>query len=110
MRLDKNLGVIPPKGVKAQRDFILRVLEEGQEDFRRIMYEMAIEDPKSYAKLYKELSAMVVPKQQELNVSLSLNKDFQELQALASTGSRERIGGETAGLIESVEYETLDEG
>lgn len=106
MRLGDDLIRIPPKGIKAQRDFLLSVLEENQEDFRRLFSEMAIENPLQFLRLYRDFSSMVVPKQNELNVSLTLSKDFQELQALGSTS----LPTPPAGLIEPKEYEELDEG
>ena len=119
MRLDDTLHKIPPKGIKAQRDFLLGVLEENQEDFRRLFAEMAIENPLAFVKMYRDISAMLVPKQNELNVNLTLNQDFQELQALGSSGVK-AIGGRQAleggngrdgdVMMEAVDYEEMDEG
>jgi len=114
MLVDDSLHKIPPKGIKAQRDFLLSVLEENQEDFRRLFAEMAIENPYAFVKMYRDLSSMLVPKQNELNVNLTLNQDFQELQALSATGSKKVLPGTPSpGMlpdIESVGYEELDEG
>ena len=86
MKINDNLIRVKPQGIKAHRDFLLRCLEENQELFRQRLYECASEDPKFFLKIYTEISKHLVPHQQDVNVNLTLNQDFQALQALASTG------------------------
>lgn len=106
MLIGDDLSIVKPKdGGKAHRDFLLRCLEENQEDFRRLLAETAIEDPRLFLKLNIELAKLVVPKQQDVNVQLSLNQDFLELKALAQSGSKQ------THLIDNdsqlIEYEEL---
>lgn len=88
MLIGEDLTILKPKdGFKAQKDFLLRCLEENQGDFRRLLADMAVEDPKLFLRLNIELAKLVIPKQQDVNVQLSLNQDFLELKALAESGS-----------------------
>lgn len=100
MKIDENLDrkILKRADVKAHRDFLLDCLEENQEQFRRLFYELGEMDPKTYLRLYADLSRSLVPKQQDVNVNMTLNRDFQELQALAQSRCDE---------IESAEYEEL---
>lgn len=109
MRIDDglNLKARGAGGMRAQRDFLLRVLEENQEDFRRCLFEAAKEDPKFFLRIYADLSKVLVPRSQDVNVSLTLNQDFQELQAIAGgpslgpNGIESMSGGEL--LLEDFE-------
>lgn len=88
MKVDENLRTVKSRGIKAHGDFLVSVLEENPENFRRIMREAAEEDPRLFLRYYAELSKLLVPKQQDVNVSLTLNQDFIQLQALASSGQQ----------------------
>ena len=92
--------------LKAQRDFLIKCLEENQEDFRRLLAATAIEDPRLFLKLCLELQKLLLPKQQDVNVNLTLNQDFLELKALAESGSTQThlIDKQEQKLIE---YEQL---
>lgn len=106
MKLDENNKRIPNGGVKALRDFLVDVLEENQQRFREVMFEAASEDPRLFMKYYAELSKLLVPKQQDVNVNLSLNEDFNALKALASKGGGQ-LGVEEPKYIE---FEELGPG
>ena len=105
MRIDDglNLKARGAGGMRAQRDFLLRVLEENQEDFRRCMFDAAKEDPKFFLRIYADLSKVLVPRSQDV----TLNQDFQELQAIAGgpslgpNGIESMSGGEL--LLEDFE-------
>ena len=85
MLLNDDFSVLhtPKKGLKAHRDFLLKCLEENI-----------------------ELAKLLLPKQQDVNVSLTLNQDFLELKALAESGSAQahQIEGAQPHLLE---YEEL---
>lgn len=111
MRIDDNLQKVRVhKDVKAHREFILRMLDENEENFRSTLEEAREFNPSLFIKSYIELSKMVMPKQQDVNVNLTLNKDFQELQALASSGQTQRSIEDIASTIqpEFIEYEELN--
>lgn len=108
MLINPDLTIAPKKGVKAHRDFLLKCLEENQEDFRRLLADTAIEDPRLFLKLNLELAKLLLPKQQDVNVSLTLNQDFLELKALAESGSaRAHMIEGAVGEEQLVEYEEL---
>lgn len=110
MRINDNLEKVRVhKDVKAHRDFILRVLDENEETFRQTLEESREFNPSLFIKTYVELSKMVMPKQQDVNVNLTLNKDFQELQALASSGQAQMSLEDITSTIqpEFIEYEEL---
>ena len=109
MLINQDLTVMqtPKKGLKAHRDFLLKCLEENQEDFRRLLADTAIEDPRLFLKLNIELAKLLLPKQQDVNVSLTLNQDFLELKALAESGSARAHMIEDAGEEQLIEYEEL---
>lgn len=108
MLLNDDFSVLhtPKKGLKAHRDFLLKCLEENQEDFRRLLSDLVVEDPKMFLKMNIELAKLLLPKQQDVNVSLTLNQDFLELKALAESGSAQahQIEGAQPHLLE---YEEL---
>ena len=109
MLIDEGLNLVqtPKKGLKAHRDFLLKCLEENQEDFRRLLADTAIEDPRLFLKLNIELAKLLLPKQQDVNVSLTLNQDFLELKALAESGSARAHMIEGTGDEQLIEYEEL---
>ncbi len=72
------------KGGKAHRDFLMRCLSDTEEDFSRILQMLAVEDPKFFMRIRMDIAKLVLPRQQEFNVNLTLNEDYQELQALAN--------------------------
>ncbi len=98
MKISQDLSIERKEPYKAHRDFMLMCLEENQEEFKRLLFLAAKEDPKFFLKLYSDISKAIMPKQQDVNVSLTLNQDFQALQALAATGM------DNDGLLE---YENL---
>lgn len=78
---------------KAQREFLLQALQERQDKFLELLDKAAKDDPVLYLRMYMELSKLVVPKNSDVNVNLSLNRDFIELKALGQSGVRGGIGG-----------------
>ena len=100
-----------PKGKKAQKEFIRDLLSRNQEKFEELFEELAEHDPKAWLLLYHDMQKHVVPKQSQVNVSVGINKDFQELVALSTTKTDDplAIGAEPVPKIEDADYEELKE-
>lgn len=100
-----------PAGRKAQKEFIRDLLSTNQEKFEELFSELAEHDPKAWLLLYHEMQKHVVPKQSQLNVSVGINKDFQELQALSTTKTDDplAIGANPVPRIEDADFEELKE-
>ena len=100
-----------PAGRKAQKEFIRDLLSTNQEKFEELFSELAEHDPKAWLLLYHDMQKHVVPKQSQLNVSVGINKDFQELQALSTTKTDDplAIGANPGPRIEDADFEELKE-
>ena len=100
-----------PKGKKAQKEFIRDLLSKNQEKFEELFEELADHDPKAWLLLYHDMQKHVVPKQSQVDVSVGINKDFQELVALSTTKTDDplAIGAEPVPKIEDADYEELKE-
>ena len=100
-----------PAGRKAQKEFIRDLLSTNQEKFEELFSELAEHDPKAWLLLYHDMQKHVVPKQSQLNVSVGINKDFQELQALSTTKTDDplAIGANPVPRIEDADSEELKE-
>lgn len=100
-----------PAGRKAQKEFIRDLLSTNQEKFEELFSELAEHDPKAWLLLYHDMQKHVVPKQSQLNVSVGINKDFQELQALSTTKTDDplAIGANPIPRIEDADFEELKE-
>lgn len=100
-----------PAGRKAQKEFIRDLLSTNQEKFEELFSELAKHDPKAWLLLYHDMQKHVVPKQSQLNVSVGINKDFQELQALSTTKTDDplAIGANPVPRIEDTDFEELKE-
>ena len=100
-----------PAGRKAQKEFIRDLLSTNQEKFEEMFSELAEHDPKAWLLLYHDMQKHVVPKQSQLNVSVGINKDFQELQALSTTKTDDplAIGANPVPRIEDADFEELKE-
>ena len=100
-----------PAGRKAQKEFIRDLLSTNQEKFEELFSELAEYDPKAWLLLYHDMQKHVVPKQSQLNVSVGINKDFQELQALSTTKTDDplAIGANPVPRIEDADFEELKE-
>ena len=110
MLLNEDMEVVRPgKGTRAHREFMMRCLDETEDDFLRILHDMAIDDPKFFMRTRMDISRLVMPRQQEVNVNLTLNEDFQELQALASRGIDSKLLVDKGG-IEEIEAIEEDDG
>lgn len=98
-----------PTGKKAQKEFIRDLLSKNQEKFEALFEELAEHDPKTWLMLYNDMQKHIVPKQSQLNVSVGINKDFQELQALATTKTDDTkaIGAEAMPVIQDADFEEL---
>ena len=100
-----------PAGRKAQKEFIRDLLSTNQEKFEELFSELAEHDPKARLLLYHDMQKHVVPKHSQLNVSVGINKDFQELQALSTTKTDDplAIGANPVPRIEDADFEELKE-
>lgn len=100
-----------PAGRKAQKEFIRDLLSTNQEKFEELFSELAEHDPKAWLLLYHDMQKHVVPKQSQLNVSVGINKDFQELQVLSTTKTDDplAIGANPVPRIEDADFEELKE-
>ena len=100
-----------PAGRKAQKEFIRDLLSTNQEKFEELFSELAEHDPKAWLLLYHDMQKHVIPKQSQLNVSVGVNKDFQELQALSTTKTDDplAIGANPVPRIEDADFEELKE-
>lgn len=109
--LSENRKKLLPKGKKAQKEFIRDLLSKNQEKFEELFEELAEHDPKAWLLLYHDMQKHVVPKQSQVNVSVGINKDFQELVALSTTKTDDplAIGAESVPKIEDADYEELKE-
>ena len=109
--LSENRKKLLPKGKKAQKEFIRDLLSKNQEKFEELFEELAEHDPKAWLLLYHDMQKHVVPKQSQVNVSVGINKDFQELVALSTTKTDDplAIGAEPVPKIEYADYEELKE-
>lgn len=109
--LSENRKKLLPKGGKAQKEFIRDLLSKNQEKFEELFEELADHDPKAWLLLYHDMQKHVVPKQSQVNVSVGINKDFQELVALSTTKTDDplAIGAEPVPKIEDADYEELKE-
>lgn len=98
-----------PQSRKAQKEFIRDLLASNQEQFEKLFAELAEHDPKRWLELYVDLTKHTVPKQTSVNVNVGINKDYRDLQMLAST---KLDGGRAIGLhrmeqIEDADYEEI---
>lgn len=109
--LSENRKKLLPKGKKTQKEFIRDLLSKNQEKFEELFEELAEHDPKAWLLLYHDMQKHVVPKQSQVNVSVGINKDFQELVALSTTKTDDplAIGAEPVPKIEDADYEELKE-
>lgn len=109
--LSENRKKLLPKGKKAQKEFIRDLLSKNQEKFEELFEELAGHDPKAWLLLYHDMQKHVVPKQSQVDVSVGINKDFQELVALSTTKTDDplAIGAEPVPKIEDADYEELKE-
>ena len=109
--LSENRKKLLPKGKKAQKEFIRDLLSKNQEKFEELFEELANHDPKAWLLLYHDMQKHVVPKQSQVDVSVGINKDFQELVALSTTKTDDplAIGSEPVPKIEDADYEELKE-
>ena len=109
--LSENRKKRLPKGKKAQKEFIRDLLSKNQEKFEELFEELADHDPKAWLLLYHDMQKHVVPKQSQVDVSVGINKDFQELVALSTTKTDDplAIGAEPVPKIEDADYEELKE-
>lgn len=109
--LSENRKKLLPKGKKAQKEFIRDLLSKNQEKFEELFEELAYHDPKAWLLLYHDMQKHVVPKQSQVDVSVGINKDFQELVALSTTKTDDplAIGAEPVPKIEDADYEELKE-
>lgn len=100
-----------PQGKRAQKEFIRDLLSRNQDKFSELFEELAEHDPKAWLLLYHDMQKHVVPKQSQLNVSVGINKDFQELVALSTTKTDDplAIGAQPVPKIEDADYEELKE-
>ncbi len=81
-----------PQGKRAQKEFIRDLLAKNQDKFEELFEELAEHDPKAWLMLYQDMQKHIVPKQSQVNVAVGINKDFQELQALACTKTDNPLG------------------
>lgn len=109
--VSENRKKLLPKGKKAQKEFIRDLLSKNQDKFEELFEELAEHDPKAWLLLYHDMQKHVVPKQSQVNVSVGINKDFQELVALSTTKTDDplAIGAEPVPKIEDADYEELKE-
>lgn len=98
-----------PKKKRAQKEYIKDLLDRHQDKFEEVMNTLAECDPVKYAELYTKLSVHIIPKQNQLNVSVGLNKDYAELMALGNTNvsPEKRLGFSKVEEIEEVDFEEL---
>lgn len=109
--VSENRKKLLPKGKKAQKEFIRDLLSKNQDKFEELFEELAEHDPKAWLLLYHDMQKHVVPKHSQVNVSVGINKDFQELVALSTTKTDDplAIGAEPVPKIEDADYEELKE-
>lgn len=109
--MSENRKKLLPKGKKAQKEFIRDLLSRNQDKFEELFEELAEHSPKAWLLLYHDMQKHVVPKQSQVNVSVGINKDFQELVALSTTKTDDplAIGAEPVPKIEDADYEELKE-
>ena len=109
--MSENRKKLLPKGKKTQKEFIRDLLSKNQDKFEELFEELAEHDPKAWLLLYHDMQKHVVPKQSQVNVSVGINKDFQELVALSTTKTDDplAIGAEPVPKIEDADYEELKE-
>lgn len=104
----------PKKVTKAQKAFLQSFLADKQQDFEEVMEELKLMSPRRWAELYVDMTKLVIPKQQNVNVNVGINRDFRELHMLATTrvGQKSVDGGSVRKLerleaIEDVDYEEI---
>lgn len=84
--LDENGKVVHKKIDKVpQKEFIKNFLQADQDKFKAAMDDIFEHDPRVYAKLYVEMTKLVVPKSPNVNINVGINKDFKELSLMASS-------------------------
>lgn len=100
-----------PTNKRAQKEFIRDLLASNQEKFEELFEELAEHDPKAWLTLYHDMQKHIVPKQSQLNVSVGINKDYQDLEALALTKTDDplAIGLNDVPRIEDADYQEIKE-
>lgn len=100
-----------PKSKRAQKEFIRDLLASNQEKFEELFEELAEHDPKAWLMLYHDMQKHVVPKQSQLNVSVGINKDYQDLEALALTKTDDplALGLNDVPKIQDADYVEIKE-
>lgn len=100
-----------PKNKRAQKEFIRDLLASNQEKFEELFEELAEHDPKAWLMLYHDMQKHIVPKQSQLNVSVGINKDYQDLEALALTKTDDplALGLNDVPKIQDADYVEIKE-
>lgn len=93
---------------KSSREFLSVFLEGHQDDFEAVMAEMKDTNPKKWLSVYVDMMKLVVPKQQDVNVSVGMNRDFEELRQLANTRVTPKLTARPLNDIEA-DFEELPE-
>lgn len=90
-----------------QKEFVKNWLSDNQPRFIECMNEIYHHDPRTWAKMYIEHEKIVMPKQTDVNVKHSINKDFQDLFDRSRTMAS--IENKQDNNIVFAEYEELKE-
>jgi hypothetical protein len=85
-RRSKEKALSEQKITQDQRDYLIGYLEKNRQAFGQTMRQLQKHSPAIFAKLYVDMSKLVVPKENNVKVSVGLSKDFMELKALAGCG------------------------
>lgn len=111
VRATKGGKKLLPKNKRAQKEFIRDLLASNQEKFEELFEELAEHDPKAWLMLYHDMQKHIVPKQSQLNVSVGINKDYQDLEALALTKTDDplALGLNDVPKIQDADYVEIKE-
>lgn len=106
-----DIGKEPRRGKKAglvnqiQKSFMNGYLVDHQDIFVEVMDEIREGAPAKYAELYLKMYQINQAKETNINLTMNVQKDVQDLFALAKTKSQPKLG--VSGEEEFVSYEEL---
>lgn len=107
----RDIGKEPNKRAKSklaeqvQKSFMNGYLVDHQDIFVEVMDEIRDGAPVKYAELYLKMHQINASKETNINLTVNMQKDVQDLFALAKTKSQPKIGVGTSE--EFVSYEEL---
>lgn len=105
LRAERNRPNKNAKMTKALKDFLLDLLLENQDVYIETFEELRQKDKRRWLEHYIDMAKLVMPKQNELNVTVDFQKDMQDLHILAASASRPTLPSSSSSVIKLSEQD-----